>query len=77
VEAVRSRYFSVYAVRTVDEAIGLLTGVSAGVADATGAYPPDTVNGRVAHRLHALSQLKTTIAVAAARRAGAQRPRPA
>lgn len=67
VEAVRAGRFAVHAVRTVDEAIALLTGMAAGSADTTGAYPADTINGRVAHRLHALSQARTALAAAALR----------
>jgi predicted ATP-dependent protease len=76
VDAVRSGSFTVYAVRTVDEAICLLTRMTAGAANATGAYPPDTVNGRVAHRLHALSQLRLNLAAAAMRHLPTQNRRP-
>ncbi len=76
VDAVRARTFAVYAVDNVDDAIGLLTGRTVGTADATGAYPPDTVNGRVAHRLRALSQMKVALAASALRRgtSGARKP---
>ncbi len=55
VEAVRDRTFAVYAVRTVDEGIQILTGVAAGEADANGRYPAASVNGRIAHRLDELA----------------------
>ena len=42
---------SVYGIRTIDEAIELLTGLPAGVRDANGAYPPDSVNGAVERAL--------------------------
>jgi predicted ATP-dependent protease len=63
-EAVRAGRFAVYAVRTVDEAVTLLTGMPAGEADATGHFAPDTFNGRVAHRLRALSALRSQLALA-------------
>ena len=69
VEAVRAGRFAVYAVRSVDEAVSLLTGMNAGAADASGRFVSDTVNGRVAHRLHALAEIRTNLAAAAARRA--------
>jgi lon-related putative ATP-dependent protease len=51
VAAVREGRFHVWAARTIDEGIEILTGVEAGTPDATGKYPPDSVNGRVAARL--------------------------
>jgi predicted ATP-dependent protease len=58
VQAVASGRFAVYAVRTVDEAIELLTGVSAGKPDADGGYPDDSVNGRVLARVRELGELR-------------------
>jgi hypothetical protein len=40
----------------VDETIEILTGVPAGVAEAGGQYPGDTVHGRVAARLDVLGR---------------------
>lgn len=51
IEAVRAGRFAVYAVSSVDEAIGVLTGLSAGATDGEGNYPPDSVNGRTVARL--------------------------
>ncbi len=51
VEAVRSGQFHVWAVRTIDEGIALLTGRRAGRRRSDGTYPPDTVHGLVATRL--------------------------
>ncbi len=45
-EAVRQGRFHIWAVCTVDEGIGILTGVEAGERDEKGEYPPDSVNGR-------------------------------
>ena len=47
VDAVRAGRFNIYAVRTIDQGIELLTGVPAGAPDDTGAYPAGTVNGDV------------------------------
>ena len=51
VEAVAAGGFHIYTVRHVDQAMELLTGQSAGVPDAEGVYPPESVNGRVQLRL--------------------------
>jgi len=57
VQAVKEEKFHVYAVATIDEGIELLTGVPAGTPDAKGAYPADTVSGRVMKRLAELIEL--------------------
>lgn len=54
VDAVRRAEFRVYAVREVDEAMSLLTGLDAGRPDTSGAYPKQTINGRIADRLRRL-----------------------
>ena len=51
VEAVRDGMFHVWAVRTIDEGIELITGRRAGRRRADGSYPPDSVHGLVAARL--------------------------
>jgi len=51
VDAVRSGMFHVWAVRTIDEGIELLTGGRAGRRRSDGSYPPDSVHGLVAARL--------------------------
>ncbi|MEZ4220970.1 MAG: ATP-binding protein [Polyangiaceae bacterium] len=51
VQAVRDAKFAVYAVTTVDEALELLTGESAGVADEDGQFPEGTINARVLDQL--------------------------
>jgi predicted ATP-dependent protease len=56
VAACREGRFHVWAVRTVDEGIEILTGVPAGQPDGNGAYPEGTVNGRVARRLEELAK---------------------
>jgi lon-related putative ATP-dependent protease len=57
VEAVESGQFSVYAVNTVEEAVELLTGVTAGERGLDGLYPLDTVFGRAAQRLEEMAQV--------------------
>ena len=45
VEACAEKRFHVYAVETVQEALELLTGISAGTRDADGQYPDNTLLG--------------------------------
>jgi lon-related putative ATP-dependent protease len=52
--AVQEGRFHLYAVRTVDEALELMTGLPAGEPNAKGEYPPDSVNGRVMASLQAM-----------------------
>jgi hypothetical protein len=52
---VRAARFAIWAVRTVDEGIALLTGVPAGVCDEDGVYPPGSLHGRVHERLAELA----------------------
>ena len=56
VAAVAAGRFRVWAVRTIDEALELLTGVPAGERDAEGLWQADTVNGRVDAGLEALAK---------------------
>jgi lon-related putative ATP-dependent protease len=51
IDAVENGDFNIYAVRTVDEALTLLTGAEAGGRGDDGTYPEDSVNGRVAAKL--------------------------
>jgi ATP-dependent Lon protease len=55
VEAVEAGDFRIWAVRTVDEGIEILTGVPAGDRGADGRYPPDTVNALVDAALEGLA----------------------
>jgi predicted ATP-dependent protease len=57
VSAVAAGEFHVYAVRTIDEAISLLTGEPAGERDEHGNFPQGSVNARVEQRLLTLSAL--------------------
>jgi hypothetical protein len=51
VEAVSAGQFRIYAVHHIDQCLQLLTGVEPGARDAQGAFPPDTLNQRIAARL--------------------------
>ncbi len=51
VEAVKKKRFHIWAVRTIDEGIEILTGVPAGKPDRRGKYPKGSVNGLVKERL--------------------------
>jgi len=55
IAAARDGTFRIFPVRTVDEAIEVLTGVPAGEAEAVGEGPQVSVNGRVAARLREYS----------------------
>jgi len=61
VEAVRVKQFAVYAVEDVDQALGLLTGLEAGVADKNGEYPAESFNGRVQLRLRELEEARSRL----------------
>jgi predicted ATP-dependent protease len=50
-DAVREGKFSIYAVKTIEEGIYLLTDTEAGEENEDGAYPEGTVFARVAKRL--------------------------
>ena len=56
VDAAEKGAFAVYAVKTVDEGIAILTGIEAGEADDEGNYPEDSVNGKVIAQLNAYTE---------------------
>jgi len=58
VDAVAAGQFHVYAVEHAEQAMALLTGLPAGVADARGRFPAGTINGAVQQRLRELSELR-------------------
>jgi lon-related putative ATP-dependent protease len=62
VAACAAGQFAVRPIDTVDQGITLLTGVAAGDLAADGAYPADSVNGRVAARLDALAEKAVELA---------------
>jgi predicted ATP-dependent protease len=55
VKAVRDGQFYIYAVKTIDEGVEILTGIPAGEKKADGTYPEDSVNYRVDKRLKELA----------------------
>lgn len=55
VEAVRDGKFHIYAVKTINEGLEILTGTAAGEEDGTGAFPEGTVNYLIAKRLDELN----------------------
>jgi lon-related putative ATP-dependent protease len=50
-EAVASGAFRIWAVSTIDEGIGVLTGMAAGSPDSRGEFPQDSFNGKVRREL--------------------------
>ena len=58
VAAVRENLFNVYPVNSIDEAIELLTGLAAGERDASGKFPPGSVNYLVEKRLKQLANVR-------------------
>ena len=56
VNAVAEGQFALYAVKTVDEGIALLTGIEAGEIDNHGNYPVNSINGRIIARLETLAE---------------------
>ena len=58
-EAIEQGRFHVWAAETIEQGIEVLTGVPAGQLDEHGAYPPDTIFGKVRARLeHFAATLK-------------------
>jgi predicted ATP-dependent protease len=62
VAAAEAGDFHVYPVETVDQGIALMTGVEAGTRDEQGAFPPDTINGRVEATLRAFAERRRAFA---------------
>lgn len=62
VEAVEQGQFKVLAVKSVDEAFSILTGVEAGQRDDKGEFPKDSVNDRVEQQLIRYAELRKTFA---------------
>lgn len=54
IKAIKEDKFHIYAVKTIDEGIEILTGVSAGKKDKEGNYPKDTIHYLVNERLEEL-----------------------
>lgn len=58
IEAIENEEFFLYPVKTVDQAISLLTGIEAGERDSEGNFPEDSVNYKVEQRLLEMAELK-------------------
>ena len=56
VEAVKDGKFHIYAVKTIDEGIEILTDVQAGERGKDGAYPKGSINDLVDHKLKRLAE---------------------
>lgn len=57
VEAAKVGKFSLYAVKTIEEGITILTGVEVGEIDKRGNYSKDSVNGRIMTRLQNFTKM--------------------
>lgn len=57
IDAVEAGQFHIYTVRTVDEALELLTGLTAGELNAKGQYPKKTLNALTMQKLSAIAEL--------------------
>ncbi|MBU2115958.1 MAG: AAA family ATPase, partial [Gammaproteobacteria bacterium] len=57
IQAVKQHKFHIYVVKTVDEALTLLTGVEAGEKNNRGQYPKKSVNGRAMARLADIAEI--------------------
>ncbi|MBV2129572.1 Lon protease family protein [Arsukibacterium indicum] len=57
IAAVAEQKFHIYVVKTVDEALSLLTGEDAGEMNRRGQYPKKSVNGRAMQRLAEIAEL--------------------
>ncbi|HHJ13621.1 MAG TPA: ATP-dependent protease, partial [Gammaproteobacteria bacterium] len=69
-EAVAEGRFRIHAVERVDEALELLTGQTAGEADPSGAFPEDSLNGRIQRRLAELARIRHAFGEGAKRDGG-------
>lgn len=56
VKAVKDGRFSIYAIKTADEGLALLTGLEAGQKGADGRFGAETVNGRIEARLRTFAE---------------------
>lgn len=61
IEAVAKRQFNVYAVATVNEALGILTGKEPGKANSKGQFPKGTLNDRILKRLAHFARLTRSL----------------
>ena len=71
IDACAAGQFAVYPIATINEGIALLTALTAGERDASGLYPPDSVNRRVEDRLRAFATIRRSFSTQDAGRAPA------
>jgi len=64
VDAVREGQFHIYPIETVDQGIEVLTGIPAGEADESGAYPEDSINALVQEKLSEFAERRAAFAKA-------------
>ncbi len=72
-QAIRDGRFHIWAVKTIDEGLEVLTGLPAGQTDADGNYPEGTVNFLVSRRLDELAERLRRFTPARGERDGAAR----
>lgn len=65
VHAAQAGQFHIYPVSRVDEALGLLSDMEVGTADALGQFPPDSFNGKIDAQLQQFTSLIKEFAVKA------------
>ncbi|MBO0763455.1 MAG: AAA family ATPase [Hyphomicrobiaceae bacterium] len=65
VEAVKDGRFAIYAVKTIDEGIEILTGVKAGERGPAGPFAPGTINRRVEDKLKSFAERGRSVAKSA------------
>jgi predicted ATP-dependent protease len=58
VDAARAGKFHVYAVTSIDQGIAILTGIPAGMRGPDGAFPRDSINGRIEAKLTAFAKAR-------------------
>jgi lon-related putative ATP-dependent protease len=63
VKAVKDGRFAIYAAKTADEGLALLTGLEAGDRGADGRFPAETVNGRIEARLRGFAERARAFAI--------------
>ena len=62
VAAAKAGRFQIYAVKNVDQAISVLTGLPAGECNVKGIYPEGSINRKVAARLAELTEIRKSLA---------------
>ncbi|AJE03887.1 Lon protease family protein [Geobacter pickeringii] len=77
VEAVRAGRFHIWSVETIDEGIGILTGVPAGQLQEDGTYPEGSINYRVDQRLREMLESMKKFAVGGEKEERKELPPPA